>query len=85
MIVVGAGRPDTLDRFWNEAVGAQHRVDVDLGLGREARDRRAADVVDVVHEIAEQRQKPVALGGEQRRPCRIVVDNLDRVSCRQHG
>ena len=68
MVGVGAGRLDTLDRFGNEAVGAQHGVDVDLGLGREA----GTDVLPmwwtVVHEIAEQRQKLVAFGGEPRRP-----------------
>ena len=77
MIIVGAGIPDTLDRFRNKAVGAQHSVHVDLRLGREARNRRAADMVDVVHEIAEQRPKLVAFGGEPCRPRWIVVDNFD--------
>ena len=56
---------------------AQDHVHVDLRLGRKPRNRRAANVMHAVHEIAEQRQKCVALGNELRRPRRIVIDNLD--------
>ena len=78
MIVVDAGFPDALDCFRNDATCMQHRVDVDLGLGCEPGDCRAADVVDIVDAVAKQRQNSAAFGSEFGRPGRIVVDNFDR-------
>ena len=65
---VAAGGLHPLDRLGKKIAGAQDGVDVDLGLGREAGHRGAADVVDVFDKIADQRQNAGAFRQESRRP-----------------
>ena len=50
-----AVRLDALDRLRDQLVAAQHRVDVDLGLGAKACDGGAADMVDVLDHVADDR------------------------------
>ena len=65
MVIPQSGGLDAFDTLGNETIGAQDRVDIDLRLGREPGDRRAADMVDVVKKITKQYPEPVARIREQ--------------------
>ncbi|MGZ2382764.1 hypothetical protein ACVIDN_004127 [Rhizobium brockwellii] len=71
------GSAHDLDRRWQEGVGYHHGSKVDLRLGRQARHRRTADMIDGKQAVTKQDRDLGADLGKQPRPARIVVDHLD--------
>src|SRR5438270_6955419 len=66
-----------LDDNWQITFAADYDIDIDDGLGREARHRGASDMLDLLSERSKNLADVIPECGEQRRPPRVIVDDLN--------